>query len=343
MTHDPQTRALVAASKNLKEAKGHFARLNNSNGAPLDWSQEVNFAIDRIGASNQLQRCDPTSIRSAIRSVAAMGLSLNPATKHLALIPRWNSKKRCLEMQASPQYQGILHLARQTSLLGLNVEPVFEGEHFQVELGTSPRIEHKPDLFAPDGSRTADFLDPELNKLRGVYLVAEFKGAELPFVSVMGYEELLAVAMKSDAFNPRPDKNGKKREPSGPWVDFPVTMARKVLIRRSSNQWPLSDTQEDLRLRRAIQIDADADTNEAHHEARSAPVEGVICITERERDTLVDLCKQQDLPMQKVAANYKISDLKELPSDKYEEVHSKLMIRLQKANARKKERAEAAS
>jgi len=318
-------------AKAIKDAKRKFDA-QNQNGR-LDFHQEARFALEAAGRNPMILQCDLQTITDSLVNLAAMQLSLNPASQQAALIPRWNSKKNAFDCTASPQYRGLMKLATDTGLVNnITAEVVFECEEdtFDVDLGSNPYLKHKPKLFAGEAERKIDLLHLDVNKVIGCYCIAHFKNSEHPHITVMDLQEILAVAGASDAFRPR--KQG--REPGGPWVYWPGEMIKKAVIRRATKQWPLSESKGYQRLLTAVEIDNTAEANEQHAEVRADQADSALgeSITKEQLEILKDLCQQQNLKPEVVYENYAVNSLSKIPQKYFEEAELKLRARLQKYN-----------
>lgn len=336
----PEAQAREQMANAIKNARRKFEAQNKLN--ILDFSQEGRFALTAIGNNPMLLKCDPQTLTDSIVHLAAMGLSLNPASQQAALIPRWNSKKNCMDCTASPMYRGLMKLATDTGLINnITAEIVFECEEdtFDVDLGSAPYLKHKPKLFAGSAERNINLLNDEENRAIGCYCIAHFKNSEHPHITIMDIEEIRGVARASDAFNPR--KPGK--QPRGPWVFWPGEMIKKAVIRRATKQWPLSDDSAYQRLLTAVEIDNKAEANEQRAEVRADQVEAEMgeTLTEQQVAQIKDLCQQQELPAEAVYSNYSVNSLSKISQKYFEEIELKLLTRLRKWNERKQAEVEA--
>ena len=331
--------AREAMAKAIKNAKRKFDAQNK--GGKLSFEHEARFALEAAGRNPKLLECDMDTVTDSIANLAAMQLSLNPAGQQAALIPRWNSKKGCMDCTASPQYRGLMKLATDTGLVNnITAEVVFECEEdtFDVDLGSNPYLHHKPKLFAGEAERKIDLVHLDVNKAIGCYCIAHLKNSDKPHITVMDLQEILSVAGASEAFRPRkPDQ-----APRGPWVTWPGEMIKKAVIRRATKQWPLSDDAGYQRLLTAVEIDNTAEANEQRAEVRADQVEAEMGepMSKDQVETIKDLCKQQDLAPSEVFQNYAVNSLAKIPAKYYEEIELKLFNRLKKWNAQQRTKAE---
>lgn len=204
------TPAEVVEVVKLQEPK--FTSLNKSNGSILDFEQECLFARQQILKNNftlQIAASNPNSLRSAILNVAAIGLSLNPATQHAYLVPRDGGI--CLDIS----YQGLRKLATDSgSIKWAKCELVYENDHFKW-CGPASVPTHEADPFGDRGA------------CKGGYCVAKLPDGEY-LTEVMCIDDIHKIRDTSKAFK----KGG------GPWVDWPDEMAKKTILKRAYKQWP---------------------------------------------------------------------------------------------------------
>ena len=328
----PAAQAQEKLAKVILDSKRRFEVQNKKVGM-LDFAAEARYALGAMANNPGLLKCDPDTLKDSMVHLAAMGLSLNPAAQQAALIPRWNTKKGCLDCTASPQYRGLMKLATDTGLVNnITAEVVFQCEEdsFDVDLGSVPYLKHKPKLFAGKEERMVSLHTPDTNKMIGCYCIAHLRDSEHPHITVMDLTEVLAIANASDAFNPR--KEGRK--PSGPWVYWPGEMIKKAVIRRASKQWPLSDDGKYQQLLTAIDVDNTAEANEQRTSVRSDDIEGDMgsVISEEQVAIIKDLCKTQDLDPEKVCGNYAVNSLSKVKVKHFTEIEEKLLARQRKWN-----------
>ena len=87
-----------------------FVKLAAVHGS-VTWDAEQNYAIQQIYKSEFAAKTavsNPVSVQNAVRNIAAIGLSLNPALAYAYLVPR--DGQICLDVS----YRGLMHLAQDT-------------------------------------------------------------------------------------------------------------------------------------------------------------------------------------------------------------------------------------
>lgn len=191
-------------------------------------SYGLTFATECLFAKQQLLKNDYTlktaenntqSLRNAILNVAAIGVSLNPATAHAYLVPR--DGQICLDIS----YKGLVKLATDSGAIEW-AKPilVYDGDTFEY-LGPCTPPNHVADVFGDRG------------KPVGGYCIARLKNDYM--VDVMPWSEIEQVRNTSKAKN-------------GPWKTWPLEMAKKTLVKRASKSWPQSSGRD--RLDQAVSV-----------------------------------------------------------------------------------------
>ena len=195
--------------------------------------KETSFAIQAVNANSYLAQATPQSVAKAIWNVAITGLSLNPVLKLAYVTPR--SVGGVVEAILMPSYQGLVKLITDTgSVVNVYAHPVFEGDGFDVTLGMTTEIYHKPKYKS--------------TKLTHVYAVATLKDGSKQ-VEVMSADEVNLIRERSDGW--KAFKSGKAK--SAIWeTDYPE-MARKTVTKRITKYLPKTEQWE--KLAEAIDID----------------------------------------------------------------------------------------
>lgn len=184
----------------------------------INWGKESQFAIQAFQKNDYLAKIatsNPTSAQNAIINVAAIGITLNPASKLAYLVPRDGGV--CLDIS----YMGLLHIAQQAgSILWGQCKLVHANDTYESN-GLDKAPTHKYQAFGERGPIVGGYCTVKTPD--GDYLTEE-----------MSLADIKKVAATSKA---------KK----GPWQTFWEEMARKTIVKRASKYWPKVD-----RLDRAI-------------------------------------------------------------------------------------------
>jgi len=325
---------MVVAANEIQRAKPKFENLNAAVGRPLVFEQEARFALQHVERNPEIAKCDPSTVRHSFENLALMGLSLNPQTQEVALIPRWNSKKGMLDCTASPMYRGLVKLAVQAGgVTSVQASPVYESDEFSVTMGTSPELVHSPkSLWAGMDARIIDLKDLTRNKMIAAYCVATTPAGE-KLITIMGLEEILRVANASESFNPRPKRNGKPTpKPSGPWLSWPEEMTVKSILRRAQKTWPPgTNTVYQRALDAAISAQTEADVNDqvAPHSERGGDQEEngeqTLVLSKDQIKDLRSLCQRSKTAVAAVCNAYSVQKLDDIPSELFDEIRLKLI------------------
>lgn len=184
----------------------------------VTWEKESMFAIqhlqvkDKRGDDSMLlrtARSNLASLQNAIINISAIGISLNPASKHAYLVPRGGMV--CLDVS----YMGLIHLATKSgSLKAVEAKLVYENDTY-INHGPGRKPTHNSNKFSKD---KGDII--------GVYCTAVTNSTpEYCFVEELDMQEINSIKNKSMAAN-------------GPWREFFGQMVRKSAIKRGRNYWP---------------------------------------------------------------------------------------------------------
>ena len=175
----------------------------------VKWSKESQFAIQAFQKNDYLAKIatsNPISAQNAIINVAAIGITLNPASKLAYLVPRDGGV--CLDIS----YMGLLHIAQQSgSILWGQCKLVHANDTYESN-GLDKAPTHKYQAFGERGSIVGGYCTVKTPD--GDYLTEE-----------MSLADINKVAATSKA---------KK----GPWQTFWEEMARKTIVKRASKYWP---------------------------------------------------------------------------------------------------------
>lgn len=203
----------------------------------MEYAAEVEFAMQILQNNAYLMKVAsecPRSLVAALKNVAAIGLSLNPAKKEAYLIPRSiklanNSYESRIFLE--PSYMGLCNMATNTgSIEWVQARCVYGDDEF-TDNGVGEKPTHIYDAFSEDRG-----------KLVGSYCVAKTEtGAHL--VNIMTAKQLDSVRDRSEAW---------KRNESGPWKTDTVQMSLKSVIRQGFKTWPKTD--KFARLEQAVHI-----------------------------------------------------------------------------------------
>jgi recombination protein RecT len=161
----------------------------------------------------ELLECQPASIRSCLREIAALGLEPGPLG-HSYLIPFRDFKhggvKICTLILG---YKGLIELAHRGSDITVVARTVYNNDEFDAEYGLNERLYHKPNWREDRGESYA------------YYGIAHYRGRATTMV------------MSKAEVNKFRERSRAKSD--GPWVTDYDAMAMKTVLRRMATFWPL--------------------------------------------------------------------------------------------------------
>lgn len=231
----------------------------------VNWAKESQFAIQLFQKNDYLAKTalsNPTSAQNAIINVAAIGITLNPASKLAYLVPR--DGMVCLDIS----YMGLLHLAQSTgSIKWGQCKLVYANDTYESN-GLDLAPTHKYNAFGDRGDVVGGYCTVKTPD--GDYLTEE-----------MSLAEIKATEATSKAKN-------------GPWKNFWEEMARKTIVKRASKYWPKA-----ARLDNAIHL-LNEDEGIYQEPVMAHVTDEDIQETERQRqqevmDKATELCDQMEM------------------------------------------------
>jgi recombination protein RecT len=146
----------------------------------------LRVALTAFRQNPKLAECDPKSVFAAIIIGAQLGLE--PGVLGQAYLVPY--KKEC---QFIPGWQGLCDLVNRSGRASVWTGAVFDGDYFEYEYGSNPRIVH----------RSAGN-DDQPDKLTHCYAVGRVKGAEFPVIEVWSVPKIIR---HRDLYNKVGDKH----------------------------------------------------------------------------------------------------------------------------------------
>lgn len=175
----------------------------------VSWQKESQFAIQYFQKNDYLAKtalANPTSAQNAIINVAAIGISLNPASKLAYLVPR--DGMVCLDIS----YMGLMHIAMESGVILWGQAKIVHANDTYESNGLDKAPSHKYNAFGDRGD------------IVGVYCTVKTPAGDY-LTEEMSIAEIKSVEATSKAKN-------------GPWKNFWSEMARKTVVKRASKYWP---------------------------------------------------------------------------------------------------------
>lgn len=194
----------------LETAKGRIAAI-----LPKHLTAERMVALAALAATKtpKLKECTPLSLFNAIMNASRLGLEIG-AQAHL--VPFRNNKAGITECVMIPDYRGLINLAiRSGHVRHIDARVVYEGDEFDYQLGTEPRILHKPKL---GGAKLQQ-------QIIAFYAVAHLDDNAVGF-EIMSKDEVDAIRGRSRA------------KDDGPWVTDFEAMGKKTVVKRLAKFLP---------------------------------------------------------------------------------------------------------
>ena len=176
----------------------------------------VRLAISAIRTTPKLAECSVVSFASCLMACATLGLEPNTHAGHAYLIPRRN--KGQMECTLQVGYKGLIDLIYRSGMVSsIKAKAVYEGDHFEYEMGLNPKLVHRP--CGED--------DP--SKLEYVYTVVRWKDGGEPIWDVLTRKQIIAR-----------QKRGGAGDGFSPWKTDFEAMALKTGVRAIARWAPTS-------------------------------------------------------------------------------------------------------
>jgi recombination protein RecT len=194
----------------LLEQKGKLQPLWG--GDDTNFNRACAFVANACEKNSALLKCNPKSIIQAVYEAAQLKLYPGNALGQAYLVPYKSNAQMIIG------YKGLLELARRSGHLeSLFGQVVHEGDDFQLQYGTEPKIHHVPNLEQSGAA------------IIGVYAVAKLKGGGTEFEF-----------MDMDQIKKTMESSASASSSHSPWQSHPEEMMKKSAIRRLCKRLPLS-------------------------------------------------------------------------------------------------------
>lgn len=231
----------------------------------VTWGKECQFAIQAFQKNDFLAKTalsNPISAQNAIINVAAIGISLNPASKLAYLVPRDGTV--CLDVS----YMGLLHIAQATGCIQWGQAKLVHANDTYESNGLDTAPTHKYNAFGDRGD------------VVGAYCTVKTSGGDY-LTDEMSVADIRAIQEISKSKN-------------GPWKTHWAEMARKTVVKRASKYWPRA-----TRLDAAIQVLNDEEGIFTEPVMAHTPEEAIQDQEAQRKEELFrkvsDLCDQMEL------------------------------------------------
>lgn len=183
--------------------------------AHVDFERMKQLFVLNVKKTPKLLDCDVASLMQAVYTASAMGLEPDPYFGQVYLIPYGKN------VQVIPGYRGLMQLARNTGQISsISCESVHENDEYSYQLGSDPRIDHRPALKAR-------------GEILAFYCVIKFKDGS-QHIEWMNREEVDRIR----------DASSSRKGPEDPWVKHYEEMGKKTVLRRGLKRCPVSLSRE---------------------------------------------------------------------------------------------------
>lgn len=215
--------ALALVTGDINATKDEFMTLLADRS--IKFEQEAGFAIQIIGNNSyalSTAASNRTSVVNAVKNIAAIGISLNPAKKQAYLVPRGGAI--CLDIS----YMGLMDLAMATgSIKWAQAELVRENDGFARGNFDKPPV-HTFNPFSKDRG-----------EIVGVYVVVKTADGDY-LTHTMEIGEVYDIRDRSEAWKAYTAKKVK----SCPWVSDAGEMIKKTCVKQAYKYWPKTERLE---------------------------------------------------------------------------------------------------
>lgn len=220
-----QETPLTVISGDIYAQREEFAKVLVDPG--INFEREAEFAMQILEGNSYMLGVamkNRQSVVNAVRNIAAIGISLNPAKKQAYLVPRRPKAGADTAICLDISYMGLLDLAVDSgSIRWGQAKLVREADEYENQgIDKPPAHKYKP--FMPALER---------GQIIGVYVVV--KTADGDFLThEMSIGEVQDIRDRSESWKAYVKDNSKKC----PWVTDPGEMIKKTVIKQASKTWP---------------------------------------------------------------------------------------------------------
>ncbi|ELY6320459.1 recombinase RecT [Cronobacter turicensis] len=186
----------------------------------INFKRELEFAMQIFANNDSLAKIamnNPTSTRSAIMNVAAIGITLNPAQKLAYPVPRKGAI--CLDIS----YMGLMHIAQQSGAIKWCQSAIVrKNDQFRREGLDKPPV-HIYSEFDTKEQR---------GEVVGAYVVVKTEDGDY-LTHTMRIEDIYSIRDRSEAW-----KAYKSKGTACPWVTDEEQMMLKTVVKQAAKYWP---------------------------------------------------------------------------------------------------------
>lgn len=193
----------------------------------INFEREAEFAMQIIEGNSYMLKTamnNRQSVINAVRNVAAIGISLNPAKKQAYLVPRRPKAGADTAICLDISYMGLIDLAVESgSILWAQAKLVREADEYESQGVDKPPV-HKYQPFKSALDR---------GQIIGVYVVVKTASGDY-LTHEMSIGEVYDIRDRSESWKAYMADNKKKC----PWVTDAGEMIKKTVIKQAAKTWP---------------------------------------------------------------------------------------------------------
>lgn len=216
---------LAIITRDIYGQRDEFAKVSIDPG--INFEREAEFAMQIIEGNAYMLKtalANRQSVINAVRNIAAIGISLNPAKKQAYLVPRRPKAGADTAICLDISYMGLIDLAVESgSIQWAQAKLVRETDEYENQgVDRPPLHKYKPFSNAIDRGQ-----------IIGVYVVV--KTAEGDYLThEMSIGEVHEIRDRSESWKAYVKDSSKKC----PWVTDPGEMIKKTVIKQAAKTWP---------------------------------------------------------------------------------------------------------
>lgn len=219
--------ALTLITGEINAIKDDFMTLLSDRS--IKFEQEAGFAVQILGSNDfalSVASSNRASVINAVKNIAAIGISLNPAKKQAYLVPRRVGQQQAICLDIS--YMGLMDLAMATgSIKWAQAELVRANDGFARGSFDQPP-QHTFNPFSKDRG-----------EIIGVYVVVKTADGDY-LTHTMEIGEVYDIRDRSEAWK----SYAAKKIKSCPWVSDAGEMIKKTCVKQAYKYWPKTERLE---------------------------------------------------------------------------------------------------
>jgi len=178
------------------------------------------YFIEQLSKSSKLKEVRTDLLLKEFMYGISLGFTFNPSFDYCNILPKkvYKDRKHVGTIaEFRPTYKGVAWAAQHWGVVNqIYANVVYEGDEFEVIMGTSQEIVHKPKF--------------KTKEITHAYAIANVPGGK-QYIEILSKEDIEAIKTCSDGL--KYDKDG-----STPWKKFEGQMCRKSAILRLCNYIP---------------------------------------------------------------------------------------------------------